>query len=324
MEDLKFNVLKALAGEKGFVSGAKLASLFGVSRTAIWKSISSLRAMGYVIEGAPKAGYRFVKAPDLLLPYEIRRGLETRTLGRRIEYYEEVGSTNDIARELASKGAPEGTLVIAERQTKGRGRLGREWLSPRGGLWFSIILRPKLAPGEVARLALMLGVVVARVLNAYGLRCRLKWPNDVLVRGRKVCGILTEIDAEMDRVNYVVAGIGINVNNEVRDFPAEFRHAATTMKAELGREVARAPLLRHLLEELEEYYGRLAREDQAVLEEWRELSSTLGKRVRVVTQSRTLEGIALDIADDGALLLQLEDGRVERILSGDCLHIGKI
>lgn len=324
MEDLKFNVLKVLAGEKGFVSGARLASLFGVSRTAIWKSITSLRAMGYVIEGAPREGYRLLKVPEALLPYEIRRGLKAETFGERIEYYEEVDSTNDVARELAAKGAPEGTLVIAERQTRGRGRMGREWFSPEGGLWFSVILRPRLAPGEVARLALMLGVAVARVLNAYGLRCRLKWPNDVLVRDKKICGILTEIDAEMDRVNYVIAGIGVNVNNEVGDFPEEFRDAATTMKAEIGRRVARAPLLRRLLEELEACYGRLTLGDPAVLEEWRRLSSTLGKRVRVVTQSRVLEGVALDIAEDGALLLRLEDGRVERILSGDCVHMGKI
>ncbi len=325
MEDLKFNVLRLLSEKHDFISGEKLASELGVSRTAVWKAVKSLRSRGYSIEAVPRRGYRLVKTPDVIFPQEIKRGLRTRVFGRKIVYFEEVASTNDVAKELASQGAPEGTLVIAEMQTRGRGRMSREWFSPRGGLWFSIILRPDMTPGEVPLLALMLGVGVAKALLREGLRCHLKWPNDVLVDGRKVCGILTELDAEMDVVNYVIGGIGINVNNEVKDFPMEFRHLATTVKAELGRKVSRVVLLKHVLEELERTYDGLNEKGgSVVLDEWRRLSSTLGKRVRVVTHGRTIEGLALDVADNGALLIELENGRIEKIISGDCLHVGKI
>lgn len=325
MEDLKFNVLKVLADEGEFTSGEKLASTLGVSRTAIWKTVRNLRNKGYVIEAVPRRGYRLVESPDAPYPHEIRRRLKTRVFGTKIQHYEEVGSTNDVAKELASRGAPQGTLVIAERQTGGRGRMGRTWYSPRGGLWFSIILRPDLTPGEVPLLALTLGVGVAKALAKEGLDCRLKWPNDVLINGRKVCGILTELDAEMDIVNYVIAGIGINVNNDVEDFPEEFRRLATTVKAVLGKEVSLVGLLVRVLQELEDAYFTLERKGGSViLDEWRRLSSTLGKKVKVVTHGVTLEGIARDVAENGALVLELESGRRESIISGDCVHIEKI
>jgi BirA family biotin operon repressor/biotin-[acetyl-CoA-carboxylase] ligase len=325
MEDLKFNVLKALGEREGFVSGGELASSLGVSRTAIWKTIRSLRGMGYVIDAVPRKGYRLLKAPDTLHPLEIRRRLGTRVFGREIVYYGEVASTNDIAKDLAYKGAPEGTLVVSETQTMGRGRMGRSWFSPKGGLWFSLILRPHLSPGMVPLLALMLGVGVAKALGRVGLGCSLKWPNDVLVDGKKVCGILTELDAEMDVVNHVIAGVGINVNNDVEDFPPEFRHLATTVKRELGGGVSRVELLGHVLHELEEaYFNLVEMGGSVILSEWRRLSSTLGRRVKVVTHGRVLEGLALDVADNGALMLKLESGRIEEVLSGDCLHMEKI
>jgi BirA family biotin operon repressor/biotin-[acetyl-CoA-carboxylase] ligase len=200
--------------------------------------------------------------------------------------------------------------------------MGREWFSPKGGIWLSVVLRPRVSPGEVPKLALMLGVAVAKALLLEGLECRLKWPNDVLVDDKKVCGILTEIDAEMDMVNYIIAGVGINVNNNLMDFPPEFRDAATTLKAELGREVPRAPIVRHFLEELERAYSLFSSgESSTMLEEWRSLSGTLGRKVRIVTHSRTFEGVATNIDDDGALLLRLKNGNTVRILSGDCIHL---
>jgi BirA family biotin operon repressor/biotin-[acetyl-CoA-carboxylase] ligase len=213
-------------------------------------------------------------------------------------------------------------VIIAETQSRGRGRMGREWLSPKGGVWISVVLRPRLSPDEVPKLALMLGVAAAKTLLLEGLECRLKWPNDVLVNDKKVCGILTEIDAELDMVNYIIAGVGINVNNDPMDFPLEFRDTATTLKAELGREVPRAPIVRHFLEELErDYRVFIAGASSTLLEEWRRLSGTLGRKVRIVTHGRTFEGIATNIDDNGALLLRSEDGNTVRILSGDCIHL---
>ena len=320
--ELKFNVLKILYERQGYTSGIELASILGVSRTAIWKSVNSLRTMGYAIEAASRRGYRLVKTPDLLLPYEIKRGLRARSFGGRIEYYQEVGSTNDVARELAIQGTPEGTVVVAETQSMGRGRMGREWFSPKGGIWLSVVLRPRVSPDKVSKLALMFGVVATKTLLLEGVECGLKWPNDVLVDDKKVCGILTEIDAELDVVNYVIIGVGINVNNDPMEFPPEFRDAATTLKAELGREVPRAPIVRRFLEELERAYRLFSSgESSTMLEEWRSLSGTLGRNVRIVTHSRTFEGTATNIDDDGALLLRLKDEKLERVLSGDCIHL---
>lgn len=324
MGDLKFNVLRALAENKGFLSGEELAKSLGVSRTAVWKSVEALKKMGYQIDAVPKRGYTLLKSPELLLPYEIRLKLKTKILGKEIVYFKRVSSTNDVAKDLASKGAPEGLLVLAEEQTKGRGRMGRSWFSPLGGLWFTLLLRPTISPEKVPLLALMLGVGVARGLSTLGLKCRLKWPNDVLINGKKVCGILTELDAEMDRVNYVIAGIGINVNNEVKDFPSEFKPSATTVKEELGREVYRVVLLTEILKELESMYNAFLRGNrELVLNEWRRLSSTLGRRVKVVSRDRIVEGEALDVSKDGALIIRLKNGSLEEILSGDCLHLGE-
>ncbi len=319
----KETILEELYKKRGsFVSGGELAKRLRVSRAAVWKSINSLRRAGYKIESAPREGYRLARVPDLLLPYEIKRELATKVLGKRIEHFREVGSTNDVAKELASQGAEEGTVVIAETQSGGKGRLGREWFSPRGGIWLSVILRPRLSPDEVPKVALMLGVAAAKALRGTGLDCYLKWPNDVLVRGRKVSGILTEMDAEMDKVNYIVAGVGINANNDVDDFPSEFRHSATTVKTELGREVSRVAVVINLLEELEKSYRFFTSgKFEIVLREWRDLARTIGKEVRILTHNKTIEGTALDIDGDGALLLQLKDGRVEKILSGDCIHL---
>lgn len=321
MEELRDKILNHLyKGE--YVSGRELASLFKVSRTAIWKGVNSLRELGYVIDSLPKKGYLLKAPPDLLLPYEIRRGLKARLLGRRIEHYDQVSSTNDIAKELAEKGVPEGTVVIAETQTTGKGRLGREWFSPEGGVWLSVVLRPGVSPDEVPRVALLLGVAVARTLSAFGVDSKLKWPNDVLVGGKKVCGILTEMDAELERVNFVIAGIGINVNNKVEDFPEEFRKSATSLVTEQGKEVPRAALVRLLLEELEEAYGLFTRGNfQAVLGEWRSLSGTLGRKVKIITHGKTLTGVAVDVDEEGALLLTLKDGSPARVLSGDCIHL---
>ena len=318
---MKHKILEALVRQEGrFVSGEELSKALGISRTAVWKHIASLREHGYTIIGQPRSGYALISAPDRLSPEVIRAGLATRVMGKSIRYLPRTGSTNEDAKALASEGAPEGTVVIADEQTAGKGRMGRQWLSPNGsGLWFSVILRPNLLPAETPRLTLAAAVAVARAIRSEtGLEAGIKWPNDVLVGGKKVCGILTEMSAEMDRVNYVVLGVGINVNFGTNPFPPGLREYATALDIELGKRVDRAAVLRAILHELEHWYLRyLAEGASPVVREWKSLSVTLGRRVTAFTLRDSFEGVATDVDDDGGLIILRDDGRTEKLLSGD-------
>ncbi|MEK6976906.1 MAG: biotin--[acetyl-CoA-carboxylase] ligase, partial [Candidatus Hydrothermarchaeota archaeon] len=303
MVSVRDAVLEAL--HRGPVSGPALARERGVSRTAVWKAIELLRREGYSIEGKPRRGY-VLERHDLLSPYEIRRGLGAAVVGREVLCLEEVGSTNDLAKIRAAEGAAEGLVVMAAVQREGRGRLGRTWRSPVGGVWLSVLLRPRLAPERAPILALSAGVAVARSLKGlYGLDTRLKWPNDVLIGGRKIAGILTEMGAELGRLDYVVVGVGVNADFGLEALPADLRKRATTLREEVGGRVSRLALVRRLLEELEGTYGKAL--DQGLLEEYKALSATLGKMVRVVTGEATLEGKAVDVDRDGALIIE-KDG----------------
>lgn len=234
-------------------------------------------------------------------------------IGRKIEHFKEVDSTNDVAKKLAKDGAAEGTVVIADVQKKGRGRYDRSWSSPPAGIWLSVILRPDTSSERVSLLPLIAGSAVANTLNGlYGLDSHVRWPNDVLIGDKKAAGILTELDAGE---NFVVVGIGINANIDLNDLPAEVRETATTLKTELGEEVSKTALINHLFSEFEVMYD-LFNSGSAVIN-----SSTVNKRVKVVTKERELTGIAKEIDETGALILQLEDGSVERIISGDCIHL---
>lgn len=223
-------LLMLLLSKKGtFISGEELSKEYGVTRSAIWKQINVLRDMGYIIRSSPRLGYMIDKSPDLLIPEEIWSKNNLTVLGNKIYYYSVIGSTNEAAKKLAQEGTPHGTLLIAERQEKARGRMGRAWSSPHGGIWLSIILRPNLAPQEAPKLTMMTAVAVTEaIIEKTGINARIKWPNDILIDGEKACGILTEMSAEMDAVNYVIVGIGINVNNE--DFPSELKNKSICLK----------------------------------------------------------------------------------------------
>mgnify|MGYP005854140893 CR=1 FL=1 len=240
----------------------------------------------------------------------------------KIERFYEVDSTNDVAKQLALQGAPEGTAVISEIQRKGRGRKGREWFSPKGGVWMSVILRPKVDPSQAAPITLIAGLAVAKTLSKlYNLECRLKWPNDVLINEKKVCGVLTEISAEMGRINYIVTGIGINANIDIDSFPGGFRNSATSLKNELNRDILRDELVKRLLEEFEELYKIFQKQGFSELkEEWKKSASTIGRKVRIITDSRATEGIARDIGENGELFVEAQ-GSMEKIISGDCIHL---
>lgn len=306
---MKGRILIALRECGGYLSGEMLSQRLGVSRVSVWKHIRSLRKDGYVIQASPR-GYRLISSPDLLLPYEFPH------LEQRIHYFPEIGSTMDAARGLARKGAPEGTIVIGEAQTCGRGRLSREWLSPQGGIYFTLILRPRISPAYAPRINLMAAVAVAAtVRKLFALEVDLKWPNDVLISGKKVCGILGEMDAEMDAVNFVNIGIGMNANNST----TSFGKTAISLKEVLGRGISRKEFLSGLIGEIERRRRLLMKAD--LLREWKELSATLSKEVTVMSLGEELTGRAVDIDSTGALILKTRDGSLRTILSGDCIHL---
>ena len=303
------------------VSGEELCKLAGISRAAIWKHVEKLREEGYDIEASPHLGYRLVSIPDSLIPAEIKWKLKTRTIGKAVISYKKVDSTNDVAYELAEKGIAEGTVILAEEQAKGKGRHGRTWASPaKGGIYMSAVLRPEIAPNEMPGITLLAAVVVAKsVREVTGLDAMIKWPNDIVVNNRKVCGILTEIKAEQDRCDFVVIGIGVNVNTK----PERLPKGASSLKEELRRagrpgDVSRIELTRKILEKMEEDYLMLKEKGfKPIIEEWKRLSAMLGSRVKVVLQNRNFEGQAHNIDPDGALVVRLDSGVLEKVSSGD-------
>ena len=317
---MKQSVLAAFRQEKKPLSGEALGKKLGVSRAAIWKCVHGLRRQGYVIDSSPRKGYWLVSCPDLLLPEEIRRGLAAQSFGKRIIYRDECASTQDIAAELARGGEPEGLVVIAEAQTQGRGRKGRGWIStPGAGVCLSVILKPGLKPSQIVQIPLVAGLAAARAIRAEsGLKPDIKWPNDILIGSKKVAGILTEMSCELDRINHIILGIGINVNTRKSDLPEPVRAVATSLCAECGHKISRVALVQRFLTELEVVYGRyLAGGFESIRQEWKSLSRTIGSQVEITDGGKPLTGKALDIDSDGFLLLKTDDGHTERIVAGD-------
>jgi BirA family biotin operon repressor/biotin-[acetyl-CoA-carboxylase] ligase len=321
-DKIKYNILEKLLARKGeHVSGEELAHELAVSRAAVWKHIQALRAEGYMIESSTNLGYSLASTPDLLTPTAVKAGLKTQIIGRNIQYFKETESTNIIAREIAGS-VEEGTVVIAESQTGGRGRMGRKWISPEGGIWLSIIIKPKIQPLYASRITLLAGVSVAKTIRSYGLPAKIKWPNDVLMNGKKVCGILTEIEAEIDLIDFCVVGIGIDANVDTESFPEEFRETSTSLKKELGSEINRVEFVQRLLEEFESLYLKFQKDGfSPVLEEWRNMSATIGEWVKITTQARTIYGEAIGVDSEGALVLETGDGKLEKIVAGNCEHL---
>jgi BirA family transcriptional regulator, biotin operon repressor / biotin---[acetyl-CoA-carboxylase] ligase len=315
-------ILSALrAVGTGSVSGAELSNRLGISRAAIWARIEELRELGYVIEASPHLGYRLVEVPDRLDADDLLSLVSgNRVIGRDIRVFEQTTSTNDVIERLARDGVAEGVVVFAESQTKGRGRLGRKWISPpRKGLWLSVLLRPPLRPDAATQLTVAAATSLSRAIRqTTSLVPEIKWPNDILIRGRKVAGVLTELSAELDRVNHVVLGIGIDVNLNASDLPADLRRIASSLKIETGAAIRRADLAAALLRELDRDYGLICGKQFAkISEEWEEQCVTLGQRVRISIGERTISGRAEALDERGTLLLRTEHGRLERIIGGD-------
>jgi BirA family biotin operon repressor/biotin-[acetyl-CoA-carboxylase] ligase len=313
-------VLAFLAeADDSFVSGEAISDKLGLSRAAVWKHVNALRAQGYTIEAVAARGYRLVGIPDRLGPLELRPLLSTHDVGREVHWFAEVGSTNDVAKELAEEGALHGEVVVAETQTAGRGRRGRAWVSPPGkNLYLSVVLRPELPPSRAPELTLLASVALCEAVRRTGVAgAAIKWPNDVLAGGRKLGGILTEMAAEPDVVQWVVLGTGVNVNAAREDFPEELRDVATSLALERGEPVPRTLFAAALLSGLEAWLDRHAAEGFApVRAAWRELSDTLGRDVRVRAAGEELVGRAEDVDAQGALLVRTAAG-LQRVLAGD-------
>lgn len=310
-------LLLALEG-RGWQSGAAIAQHLGVSRAAVWKQVERLRARGYGIEAAAGRGYRLVSDSDLLLPEAIHRAYRPTLLRGEIVHRDSIDSTNLLAAELARGGAEEGTTVLAEQQTAGRGRLGRSWVSPaRLNLYCSVVLRPAIPPLEVPRLTLVAGVAVAEaILSTAAVPARIKWPNDVLIDGRKVAGVLTELEAEADRVRFVVVGIGVNLNATAGDFPPELRDKATSLALASGAPVDRVAFTARLLSALDGAYELFLRGGFAALRHrYEKLHSLTGREV-TVDGKPPLTGTVRGVDDAGALLVE-SWGEVQRVVSGE-------
>lgn len=311
------NFLREHAGE--YLSGEEISQRLGVSRTSVWKHVQALRNSGYEIESHPRLGYYFHQAPDRLLPAEICTKLTTEVLGTEIHYFTEVDSTNNVAKQKAAAGSPEGTIIVSETQLGGKGRLSRGWYSPLGkGIWLSVLLRPKFPPQEAPKCTMLAAVAVNNAIRmTTGISCGIKWPNDILFEGKKLVGILTEMSAEIDVINYIVIGMGLNVNIERDELPEDVKDIASSLSMIAGHPVARLDLLVNVLAQLEELY-RLAQERgfAPIFAEWRKQSVTLGKMVDVYGIDKHFVGKALDIDADGALLVETESG-IQRVLAGD-------
>lgn len=315
-------ILTALRqADQATVSGAELSQQLDISRAAVWARIDELRKLGYDIQASPHEGYRLLSTPDALHADDLLSRLgETRVIGRDIRVFQETTSTNDLIEKLARDGVNEGVVVFAEAQTKGRGRLGRSWISPRGkGLWFSLLLRPALRPQAATKITIAAATALSRAVRAHtGLPCQIKWPNDILVRGKKVCGILTEMSAELDQIKHLVLGVGVDVNLTVSDFAHNLRPIASSLKIEAGRQIDRPALAAQILRELDHDYAQILEGDFATLaEEWERQCSTLGQEVRIVMGDRELRGRAESLDEDGALLLRTSHGTLERVIGGD-------
>ncbi len=313
---MKEKILDYLNKKHDYLSGDQISKHLGITRQGLWKHIQELKDSGYEIIAVPHLGYRLESCPDRLFAFEVARSLNTKLVGRKIHYFDYLSSTMDLAMQLGLQGAVGGTLVLAESQTKGRGRLGRDWFSPKyKGIYLSLILRPKIPPAACPILTLMSAVSICEAVKTVtGLEAQIKWPNDVLIQNKKISGILTEMNAEMDKVNFVVIGIGLNVNNDKKSLVAQ----ATSLKEEQSQELSRLVILQELLRSIEINYFLLeAKGSQEIIDKWRNFTLTLGKRVKIYYQNKQIEGQAIDIDTDGALLIRKDSGLIQKVACGD-------
>ncbi|MRX70971.1 biotin--[acetyl-CoA-carboxylase] ligase [Bacillus lacus] len=318
---IRKQLLEAFSEAEGnFVSGQIISDLLGCSRTAVWKHIEDLRKEGYELEAVRRKGYRILSKPDSISGDAVAIGLKTRYMGRQIVHEQSAGSTQKIAHSFAAEGAPEGTVVFAEEQTEGRGRMSRSWHSPKGtGIWMSMILRPSIPVNKTPQLTLLTAVAIVQAIEEVtGLHPVIKWPNDIMMNGKKLVGILTELQAEADGVHSVIIGCGINVNQQINDFPEELRNIATSVMIEKKESINRALLIQHILFRFEELYEQYLQHGFSPVKLlWEAYAISLNRQIIARTLHGSVKGKAVGIDDDGVLLVHTYDGRIEKIYSAD-------
>lgn len=316
---MKARILKALKEKKDYISGQALAAELNVSRTAVWKAIKQLEQDGYLIEAVPNKGYRLTEQADVLSAEELEYIWDEDWLVNDILYFDQVDSTNIRAKQLAEQGAPDRLLVVAQTQTAGKGRRGKGWVSPKGsGIWMSLILRPELEPGSASMLTLAAALAVSKGIETVsGLKTQVKWPNDIVINGKKVCGILTEMSSELNHIYYVIIGIGINVN--MSEFPEEIRSVATSCLIEGKKELKRALLIAAVMKELKYYYELFLQQKDLSLfmDDYQSRLANIGKEVTVIGAKESFSGIAMGIDRTGELLVQMEDKSIRKVVSGE-------
>ncbi|MED4204191.1 biotin--[acetyl-CoA-carboxylase] ligase [Neobacillus mesonae] len=307
------------AGES-YLSGQYLAELVGCSRTAVWKHIEELRKEGFELEAVRKKGYRIIKTPERVSADEIMLGLTTSFIGRNIHYEESVESTQKIAHKLASQGVPEGTVVIADEQRSGKGRMNRNWHSPKyTGIWMSLILKPNIPLTKAPQLTLLTAVAVVQAMEEItGLTPGIKWPNDILIDGKKVTGILTELQAEADRIHSIIIGVGINVNQKLEDFPLELQDKASSLSIQKGEQISRAELIRTIFKHFEKLYSLYLNQGFMPIKIlWEGYAVSIGRILKARTLTEVIEGKALGITDEGVLKIEDQSGVIHHVYSAD-------
>lgn len=311
---MKSKILEILEKRSNYVSGEEMSKNIGISRAAVWKHIKKLRELGYEIDSKTNEGYKLIKSPEKQIEFELERILDTKIIGKKILFFEEVDSTNNKAKQIALE-KKEGAVVISEIQTSGRGRRGREWQSPKGGIYVSFILKPNVSPERAPQLTLVSSLALVETLNAMdgNLNAKIKWPNDVLISDKKISGILTELSADMEKINYIVVGVGVNINTDINSLP----ETATSLKLEMKEEVSVKLFLKSFLEHYDSVYLEyLDGGINKIIERWKDNSDTLGKNVKIIGINETYEGLAKDIDENGALILRIDNKEI-KVYSGD-------
>ena len=325
MPDSAFKVLEILERSDKPISGETISNELGITRSAVWKHINELRAMGYDISSSQKEGYRLTRTSSKLLPYEIHKKLKTQFIGKTMRYLENTPSTIWVGKQICAEGdvgKMHGLVIIAEEQTGGIGRMGRAWVSPSGGIWITIVLKPRIPIDHVFMVTMAGSVAVARAIRKeFDLGALIKWPNDIFIGDKKVAGLLLELSAESDTIHHCLLGIGIDANVPINGFSPDLQKDITSISAEVGHEVDRATFLARILKEFENRYLLIeGGEYDSIIREWKSLSSTLEHRVHITTMKNSFEGDAIDIDEFGALIIRKDNGKIERVIAGDCIH----
>lgn len=315
---MKNKLLKLLEESKDYISGEEISKIFNVSRSAIWKHIKALKEAGYTIEGVSKKGYKLISSPDLLLEDEIIKNLNTSFIGQNVFYYPSVNSTNETAKSLAKK-AKDGSIIVAEKQLGGKGRLGRVWSSPHGGIWTSIILKPDIEPIYGAKITQVAAAAIIKSLKIINIHALIKWPNDIYINDKKLCGILTEMKCDMDRIDYLIVGVGINANVDENSFPEEVKNIATSLKISKNKTFNRAKILGSFLNEFEDLYLQVTKNNDysKVLSICRNNSIILDKDAYLITSLGKEKVKCIGIDDDGALIIKDSKGITRSVISGE-------